>query len=219
MANLVVSWFPERQRRVIICSHYDTRPIADQESNVRNWTKPFASANDGTSSVAFMMELAHQMKDMKTEVGVDFVIFDGEEWIHDRNRDKFFLGSDHFGAEYKKAKDGPKYKAGILLDLFAGKGAVYPVEENSLVLAGGLAEDIWKLAAELDVKSFKWERGSVGGVLDDHIAMNRAGIPCIDIIDFDYSHWHRLSDTPDKCSAESMANVAKVITAWMKKVK
>ncbi len=154
MANMIVSWHPDSKTRVMICGHYDTRPIADQESNVRNWTKPFASANDGTSSVAFMMELAHHMKDMKTEVGVDFVIFDGEEWIHDRNRDKFFLGSDHFAAEYKKAKDGPKYKAGILLDLFAGKGAVYPVEENSLVLAGGLVEDIWKLAAELGVKSF-----------------------------------------------------------------
>jgi hypothetical protein len=56
-------------------------------------------------------------------------------------------------------------------------------------------------------------------VLDDHIALNRAGIPTIDIIDFDYPHWHRLSDTPDKCSAESMANVAKVIMAWLQKVK
>ena len=56
-------------------------------------------------------------------------------------------------------------------------------------------------------------------MLDDHIALNRVGIPCIDIIDFDYPHWHRLSDTPDKCSAVSMANVAKVIMAWVQKVK
>ena len=32
MANLIVSWYPERTRRVILCSHYDTRPIADQET-------------------------------------------------------------------------------------------------------------------------------------------------------------------------------------------
>lgn len=217
MANMIVSWHPESKTRVIICAHYDVRPIADQETNVRDWTKPFASANDGTSSMAFMMELAHHMKDLKTELGVDFVIFDGEEWIHDRVRDKFFLGSDHFAAEYKKAKDGPKYKAGILLDLFAGKGAVYPVEENSRLLAGGLVEDFWRLADDLGVKSFRWQQGPE--VLDDHIALNRAGIPTIDIIDFDYPHWHRLSDTPDKCSAESMANVAKVTMAWLQKVK
>jgi glutaminyl-peptide cyclotransferase len=217
MVNMIISWHPESKTRVLICGHYDTRPIADQETNVRDWTKPFASANDGTSSVAFMMEMAPLMKDLKTEVGVDFVIFDGEEFIHDRVRDKFFLGSDYFAAEYKKAKDGPKYKAGILLDLFAGKGAVFKVEQNSALLAGPLLEDVWKVAADLEVKSFVAENGPE--VLDDHIALNRVGIPCIDIIDFDYPHWHRLSDTPDKCSAESMATVAKVLMAWMQKVK
>jgi glutaminyl-peptide cyclotransferase len=217
MANMIVSWHPKSDRRVIICGHYDTRPIADQEPNFRDWNKPFASANDGTSSVAFMMELAHHMKDLKTEVGVDFVLFDAEEFIHDKNKDKYFLGSEHFAAEYKKAKDGPKYLAGILLDLFAGKGAVYRVEHNTALLAGPLMEDVWKLAAELGVKQFENAWGHE--VLDDHIALNKAGIPCIDIIDFDYKHWHRLSDTPDKCSAESMANVAKVIMAWLQRVK
>lgn len=217
MANLIASWHPERKTRVIVSGHYDTRPIADQETNVRDWTRPFASANDGTSSAAFLMELAAHVKDLKTEVGIDLVLFDGEEWIHDRTRDKFFLGSEHFAAAYRKAKDGPKYRAAILLDLFGGKGATYPVEENSRLLAGPLAEDVWRLAADLGVKSFLWQRGPE--VLDDHIALNRAGIPAIDIIDFDYPHWHRLSDTPDKISPVSMANVAKVIMAWLEKIR
>jgi hypothetical protein len=217
MANLIASWHPDRPTRLIISGHYDTRPIADQETNVRDWTKPFASANDGTSTAAFMMELAHHMKDLRAELGVDFVLFDGEEYIHDRNRDKYFLGSEHFAAEYKRAKDGPKYKAAINLDLFAAKGATFKVEHNSALLAGPLLEDVWKLAAELAVKQFENAWGHE--VLDDHIALNRAGIPAIDIIDFDYPHWHRLSDTPDKCSAESMATVAKVIMAWLERMK
>ena len=217
MANLIASWHPDRTTRVIISGHYDCRPIADQETNVRDWTRPFASANDGTSTVAFLMELAHHMKDLKAHLGVDFVLFDGEEYIHDRQRDKFFLGSDHFAAEYVKAKSGPKYRAAINLDLFAGKGATYPVEQNSALRAGPLVEDVWKLAAELGVKSFKMDYGPE--VQDDHIALNRAGIPAIDIIDFDYPHWHKLADTPDKCSAESMANVAKVVMAWLERVK
>src|SRR5579871_5171682 len=97
MANMIVSWFPDRERRVILCSHYDTRPIADQEPNERDWRNPFVSANDGGSGVALLMELGQQMKDLKTNVGVDFVFFDGEEYIFQRG-DDYFFGSKHFGS-------------------------------------------------------------------------------------------------------------------------
>jgi hypothetical protein len=40
-----------------------------------------------------------------------------------------------------------------------------------------------------------------------------AGIPVIDIIDFDYDHWHTVSDTPDKCSAQSLEKVGRVVLA------
>jgi len=56
-------------------------------------------------------------------------------------------------------------------------------------------------------------------VLDDHLALNQVGIPCIDIIDFEYEHWHKLSDTPENCSGAQMAEVAKVITVWLQRVK
>ena len=81
MANMIVSWFPENERRVILCSHYDTRPIADQEPIERDWIRPFVSANDGGSGVALLMEWANHMKDFKSPVGIDFVFFDGEEYI------------------------------------------------------------------------------------------------------------------------------------------
>src|SRR5262249_22548644 len=101
MANLVVSWYPDRKRRVLLCTHYDTRPIADQEETPRRWREPFVAANDGGSGVAFLMELGHHMKDLKTQVGVDFVLFDGEEYIFDRLRDVYFFGSQHFASVYK----------------------------------------------------------------------------------------------------------------------
>lgn len=216
MANMIVSWNPDAEKRVLICGHYDTRPIADQETNIRDWTKPFLSANDGTSTIALMMELANQMKSLKCKYGVDFIIFDGEEYIFDRNKDKFFLGSEHFAAEYRNQRNGPKYFAGILLDLFAGEGAEYPKEPNSKFLAGQLVEDIWKIAGEVGVKNFVDRTGIE--VQDDHIALNKAGIPCIDIIDFEYPHWHRLSDLPQHCSPVSMANVAKVLIAWLTRI-
>jgi hypothetical protein len=56
-------------------------------------------------------------------------------------------------------------------------------------------------------------------VLDDHIALNRAGIPTVDIIDFSYPHWHRLSDVPANCSGASLAQVSRVLTVWLQRVK
>jgi len=50
-------------------------------------------------------------------------------------------------------------------------------------------------------------------VLDDHVFLLDRGIPCIDVIDFDYPYWHTLADTPDKCSPESLAQVGATLLA------
>jgi glutaminyl-peptide cyclotransferase len=218
MANMIVTWHPETKKRVMLCGHYDTRPIADQERDRNDWTKPFLSANDGTSTVAFMMELARHMKKApKLNMGIDFVIFDGEEWMYDPKRDKFFLGSDHFAAQYRDKNTGVKYQAAILLDVFAQPNAVYQIEENSRFDAGELVEDVWAIAKELKVKEFVNQRGME--ISDDHLALNRVGIKAIDIVDLSYAHWHKLSDKPENCSGESMAKVSKVISVWFQRVK
>jgi hypothetical protein len=219
MANMVISWHPERLRRVILCCHYDTRPIADQEPDERDWKRPFLSANDGGSGVAWLMEMGHHMKDLKTNVGVDFVIFDGEEYIYEPGNDKYFFGSEHFAREYRKAKPKHTYLAGVLLDMIAGKDARFPMEQNSVILAGRLVQEVWAIAAQQKCDRFLNELSAVA-VQDDHLALNRiAGIPTIDIIDFDYVHWHKLSDLPRNCAAEPMEQVAKVLTVWLQRVK
>ena len=217
MANVIASWHPERLRRVIICSHYDTRPIADQEPDPRKWHEPFVSANDGGSGVALLMELAHSFKDLKTSVGVDLVLFDGEEYIFDAKRDKYFFGSEHFARAYQKNRPTFKYVGAILLDMIAGKNGRIPVEQNSWFQARALAEEIWGIATELKCDIFKQQLGDQ--VLDDHLALNRAGIPAIDLIDFSYPHWHRLSDVPAQCSAAAMTQVARVLSVWLQRVK
>lgn len=217
MTNLIVSWHPERKRRVILCAHYDTRPIADQEPDERKWREPFVSANDGGSGVALLMELAHHMKDLKITCGVDFVFFDGEEFIWQPRRDKYFFGSEHFAAQWRKNRERPDYAAAILLDMIAGKNARFPVEGHSWEEAEKLCREIWSIAARLKCTAFVERVGEF--VLDDHIALQKAGIPAIDIIDFSYPHWHRLSDVPDNCSAESMDQVARVLTVWLQRVR
>ncbi len=218
MTNLVVSWNPDRKNRVVLCSHYDTRPLADQEANKNNWNKPFVSANDGAGGVAFMMELARHMKDLPTGVGVDFVIFDGEEYVF-ADGDDYFFGSQHFAAEYKKAAKtrGFTYTAGVLFDLCFHDGAQLRVEDYSWAGASKLVDAIWGVAARRGAKTFVYERGfkRSTAVQDDHLALLEVGIPAVDVIDFDYEHWHKLSDTPDKISAKQMTAVAGVIVEWL----
>jgi hypothetical protein len=219
MTNLVITWHPDRDRRVILCTHYDTRPIADQELDRAKWHEKFVSANDGTAGVAWLMELGHHMKDLKLNVGVDFVIFDGEEYIFDnrQNADEYFFGSRHFADDYRKTRPRHQYIAGVLFDLFAANDAKFPMEANSLTMAGPIVEQVWTVAHDLNEQMFLAKWGPE--IQDDHLALNRAGIPTIDIIDFDYPHWHRLSDTPDKVSGETMSRVSKVISTWLTRIK
>jgi hypothetical protein len=218
MANLIVSWFPERKRRVILCAHYDTRPIADQEPDPRKWRSPFLSANDGASGVALLMEMANYIKDVKTPVGVDFVLFDGEEYIFNPavDGDRYFFGSEYFAKMYRQERPAKRYVAGVLFDMIGGKNAQFPVEQNSAFLANSLVQDLWHIAADQKCAAFKNEWGAE--VRDDHLALNKAGIPTVDIIDFSYPHWHRLTDLPENCSGDSLRQVARVIKAWLERV-
>jgi peptidase M28-like protein len=220
MANLIVTWRPDKARRVLLCSHYDTRPIADQEPNRRRWHDPFLSANDGGSGVALLMEMANHMKDFNPEVGVDFAFFDGEEYVFDQN-DVYFFGSKEFGKQYakNKDKDKPRYAAAVLLDMIGGKNAHFPMEKNSYWKAPDLVRDIWKTADDLGCTAFRSGEFSRFEVEDDHLPLNAAGIPAIDIIDFSYPHWHKLTDTPENCSGDSLEQVARVLSVWVQRVK
>lgn len=213
MTNLIVPIHPEKKRRVILCSHYDTRPIADQEPNPQRWRDDFVSANDGGSGVALLMELANHYKSLDLQVGIDLVFFDGEEYIFNRDIDQYFLGSKHFAQSwYKDRKNGPQYVGAILLDMIAGQHASFPVEGHSYQRNRPLVDEVWKIADEMKTTVFRNRMGDA--VLDDHLSLQAVGIPAIDIIDFSYPHWHRLTDTPDQCSAEPMRQVARVLSVW-----
>ena len=88
MKNLVISWHPEKKERILLCCHYDTRPFPDQDR--RNPRGRFIGANDGASGVALFMEMAHHIKTLELPLGLDMVLFDGEELVFKRG-DKYFL--------------------------------------------------------------------------------------------------------------------------------
>ena len=218
MVNLIGSWHPERQQRVLISAHYDTRPHPDQEDDPDRHNLPFLGANDCASGVALLMEIAHHLDKLETPWGVDLVLFDGEELVYgDRpRRGEYFLGSRAFARVYSRQvdrKSKTRYVAGILLDMVGGQGLELKREPNSMRLAPELVREVWAVARQIKAKSFVNASGRE--VLDDHLPLNDAGIPTIDIIDFDYPFWHKADDVPANCSAESLEEVGRVLTAWL----
>jgi hypothetical protein len=86
-----------------------------------------------------------------------------------------------------------------------------------------LVVDIWNTAEKLGVKEFIPRRKHE--VRDDHLPLRNIGkIPTCDIIDFDYprsprnAYWHTTADTPERCSALSLAKVGWVLQEWLKQV-
>jgi glutaminyl-peptide cyclotransferase len=79
MANLIASWHPDRPKRFLLCAHYDTRPYPDRDR--RNRRGVFVGANDGASGTAALIELSHQLTDLPADVGLDFVLFEGEVFV------------------------------------------------------------------------------------------------------------------------------------------
>jgi hypothetical protein len=219
MANLIGAWNPDRLQRIVIGAHYDTRPHPDQEVDPDRQRLPFIGANDGASGVALLMELANHLSELATPWGVDLVLFDGEELVfgNDPRVGEYFLGSREFARIYadqhRRRATRTRYVAGLVLDMVGGQNLQLNQEPNSLRAAPELVREVWGVARSLNAGAFRTREGRE--VLDDHLALIDAGIPAIDIIDFDYPYWHKADDLPENCSAESLAEVGRVVSAWL----
>jgi glutaminyl-peptide cyclotransferase len=214
MANLLVEWHPERKERVLLCAHYDTRPYPDQDP--RNPRGRFVGANDGASGVAILMEMGKHMAALNGPIGVDFVLFDGEELVY-KEGDPYFYGSERFAATYAESPPDHRYRWGVLLDMVGDKDLQLLQERHGVSWADTrpLVGEIWGMAAKLGVREFVPQVGD--GVLDDHIKLHDiAKIPTCDIIDFDYPAWHTEQDVPANCSPLSLAKVGWVVHEWVK---
>lgn len=219
MTNLIVRYRPELPKRVVLCCHYDTRPLPDRDPNPaarRNGI--FIGANDGGSGVAALMELAHLIPQLDGDLGVDLVMFDGEELVYDDRRDRYFLGSTWFARKYRDRKDKYEYVAGVLLDMVGDANLELFYEKNSWSnrRARQVVRGLWGTAARLGVDEF--QPRPKHNVRDDHLPLNSVGIPTCDVIDFDYPFWHTEQDLPKNCSGESLAKVGWVVWEWVKEL-
>lgn len=223
LANLIVQWHPDRKQRVLLCAHYDTRPLPDQDPDpIQRRSGVFIGANDGASGVAVMMELAHLMPEYDGSVGVDFLLVDGEELVYVEGRDPYFLGSTWFAQQYVRQPPPHKYRWGVLLDMIGDSDLQIYQEQHSIAWRDTrpLVKEIWATAGRLGVKEFIPRAGYE--ILDDHVPLrNIAKIPTCDIIDapHTYPHWHTTRDTPRQCSPASLAKVGWVVYEWLRSVR
>jgi Zn-dependent M28 family amino/carboxypeptidase len=177
--------------------------VADEDPDPAKQFDPVPGANDGASGVAVLLELARVLPD--NSVPVWLVFFDAEDNGRIEGWD-WILGSQAFVEELDFHPE-----AVVIVDMIGDAVQDIYIERNS---NPALVNEIWGIAAELGYqKSFI--ATAKHSMLDDHTPFIRAGIPAIDIIDFDYPYWHTTEDTVDKVSAESLEAVGKTLQEWI----
>lgn len=210
MTNLLAAFNVKSNQRMFLAAHWDSRPSADRDPVAENRDKPIPGANDGASGVAVLLQLARCFQTDRPEIGVDIILFDGEDYGREGHLEEYFLGSRYFAGVMRNYR--PRY--GILLDMIGDAQLGIPIEGFSQEYLPQIVQKTWSTAASLGIYQFENKVGDY--VNDDHRMLIDQGIPCIDIIDFNYPdasqrYWHTLADTPDKCSSESLQAVGTVL--------
>ncbi len=208
MRNIIArnGWISGSRDNIMLAAHWDTRPWADQDSQA-NRNKPVPGANDGASGVAALLELARVFGETKPLVGVELVFFDGEDYGPELSA--MFLGSEYFASKLTTSRIN-SYRWGVLLDMIGDRDLQIRPEHNSEAVASDLYIRIRGIAEELGTSTHFQSTGTLN-ILDDHIPLIAKGIKMYVLIDFDYPYWHTVEDTPDKCSAESLQIVGRVV--------
>jgi Zn-dependent M28 family amino/carboxypeptidase len=220
--NIISQFNKSARKRVLLGAHWDSRPFADHDPDEANHRKHIDGANDGASGIGVLIELARLLSQQPSQVGVDIVFFDLEDYGIPSFENRYDNESWAIGSRYWSNNPiPPDYRAtyGILLDMVGAKDAVFHMEGHSMIYASHIVKKVWKKAAELGYgHMFLFEDG--GMIMDDHIPVNRImKIPMIDIIHFDsttetnfFPHWHTVSDNLDNIDPYTLGVVGEVVT-------
>lgn len=219
--NIIGSYNPDQEKRILLFAHWDSRPYADHDPDENNHHTPILGVDDGASGVGVLLEIARQLQKQAPEVGIDLIFFDAEDYgvpdfLPGNQQDTYCLGSQFWA----KNPHVPNYKAeyGILLDMVGSKNATFYKEAFSVRYAARYVEKIWETARNLGYGGFFIN--SIGGsITDDHVYVTQGrNIPCVDIINYDpetptgFGHyWHTLNDTMENIDKETLKAVGQTV--------
>jgi glutaminyl-peptide cyclotransferase len=175
---------------VVVGAHYDTKDIPG-----------FVGANDAASGTAIVTELARTIR--RPRHTIHFILFDGEESPRGSNdflRDGL-RGSKVAARRYSDAR------AMVLLDFVGEKRLRIPREGYS-------DEELWarlRRAARAVGAGATFPAGTQSPIQDDHLPFLEEGVPAIDLIDFEFSCWHRTCDDLSAVSERSLDAVGETV--------
>lgn len=214
--NLIASFNPQHKDRVMLAAHWDSRPRGEEDSDIPDI--PILGANDGASGVGILMEFAQIFHENPPPIGIDIVLFDGEDYGESGDLANYFLGSRYWSENPPVPGYNPRF--GILLDMVGGERAIFPKEGYSMEYAPSLVNEIWRIAAEFGYEDlFVDELG--GKISDDHIIVQRiTGIPVINVIHHKIEpngtvrfpeYWHTQQDNLDIIDTDVIQSVGEVL--------
>ncbi len=222
--NIVGSVNPQVSKRILLAAHWDSRPFADQENDESKHRIPIDGANDGGSGVGVLMEVIRvaQLHKEKLNVGVDIILFDGEDYgtphfyEGEHTSESWCLGSQYWLK--KRHKEGYHAFYGILLDMVGAKDARFYHEGLSRMSANGILKKVWKTGHDIGYGEYFVYQPSPE-ITDDHVYMNEAGIPTIDIIDYQPEEgsgyfpesWHTHNDNMSVIDRKSLKAVGQTL--------
>lgn len=219
--NIMARFNTGAPRRILIAAHYDTRPWADEDPDSTLRTRPIDGANDGASGVGVALELARNIGMQSPAIGVDFLITDLEDYgkpgepTDTNGESSWCLGSQFWAANIPYTPtQRPAY--GVLLDMVGGRGARFYRELFSEQYASWLNARLWNAAKAEGITRFIDQRH--GAIDDDHLPINDAGIPCIDIIECNHPdtgafppYWHTTADNLSNIDSATLGDVGKAV--------
>jgi glutaminyl-peptide cyclotransferase len=197
MENIIVRFPGKSGRAIAVSGHYDTKKMAG-----------FVGANDGGSSTGFLLELAAVLKSSPRTDDIYLVFFDGEEAVREWSDSDSVYGSRHLAEKWKGDGTNRKLKALMNVDMIGDKNFRLVWETGS---TPSLLSLVWDIADSLGHPAAFPRQG--GPVSDDHMPFINAGVPALDLIDFESqsTFWHTPEDTMDKLSPKSFEIVGQVV--------
>lgn len=221
MRNIIASYNPEAAARILIAGHWDSRQWADNDPDERNHNTPIDGANDGGSSIGVMLEIARQLQlqsdSNRVKIGVDLICWDAEDSGESgsSNESSWCLGSQYWSG--KRHLDGYTARYGINLDMVGGHSTIFYREQYSMAYAPSVVDKVWAAAQRIGYGKFFSYDENGGYITDDHLQVNRGGIPCIDVIGTDKenggfpSMWHTLNDNMKNINKETLKAVGQTM--------
>lgn len=219
--NITGVFNPDRNKRILLCAHWDSRPYADHDPDPALHFTPIDGANDGASGVGVLIEIARQLSISGPDIGVDIVFFDAEDYGEHqqsagRTDDSWALGAQH----WSETPHIPSYHAqyGILLDMVGAANAAFKKEGYSMLFAPHIVRRVWEAAGKAGYGDYFLNQEG-GFITDDHYYVNQIrDIPTINIIHQDdntvhgfFPQWHTAADNMDVIDRNTLQAVGQTV--------